>query len=46
MDVKKILILIKEKDKTYEVASFQKQDNAILITFNGSEKVYSYGLKL
>ncbi|MCW1360269.1 hypothetical protein OLQ22_03660 [Campylobacter jejuni] len=42
--MKKFLILIKEKDKTHEVASFQKQDNTILITFNGSEKVYSYSL--
>lgn len=44
INAKSFLILIKEEDRTHEIDSFQKQDDTILITFNKSQKTYSYSL--
>ena len=42
MDVNKYLIIIKNKDKTEEIISYEKNNNIVNIKYKSTERMYSY----
>lgn len=44
MDIEKYLIIIKNKDETIKIQSFEKYGQTISIKFNTSDKIYNYSI--
>ncbi|MCR6587683.1 AAA domain-containing protein [Campylobacter insulaenigrae] len=44
MDIEKYLIIIKDKDETSKICSFEKCEQTVSIKFNTSEKIYNYNI--